>query len=133
MKKYIIDTQILIWGIIAPEKISTSIRTFLMGNAIFVSQVSLFEIAIKQRIGKLPELNLPINRLIEITLQDGFHILPIANHHIHTYQDIPLLEHHKDPFDRLILATALAENMPLISSDGNFKYYTPQITLISND
>lgn len=133
MQQYIIDTQILIWGITTPEKIATPIRKILISGSIFVSQVSLFEIAIKQKIGKLPALNLSIERLVAIIIEDGFDILPIANAHINAYQDIPFLEHHKDPFDRLILATSLAENMPLISSDANFKYYTPQITLIHND
>lgn len=135
MKQYIIDTQILIWYQLKSQSLSVSNYRLLLdtANDIFVSQVSLFEIAIKQKIGKLPALNLSIERLVAIIIEDGFDILPIANAHINAYQDIPFLEHHKDPFDRLILATSLAENMPLISSDANFKYYTPQITLIHND
>ncbi len=87
-----------------------------------VSQITLFEIAIKQKIGKLFDLDLPIKSLVEIILKDNFNILPIENKHIDAYADIPLLENHKDPFDRLILATAFNENIPLISADGNFKY-----------
>ncbi|RDB05008.1 type II toxin-antitoxin system VapC family toxin [Runella aurantiaca] len=96
----------------------------------FVSQISLFEIAIKQRIGKLPELETPIEDLIEIIQNDGFEILSLKNRHINLYHSVPLLETHKDPFDRLIIATAMAESLPVISADEKFKLYKEFITLI---
>ena len=131
--KYLIDTQILIWSIISPEKLSLRTKYILENEEIFVSQITLFEIAIKQKIGKLPELNIPINSLIEIMLKDNFNILHIENKHIEAYDAIPLLADHKDPFDRLILATVFSENIPIISSDANFEYYSSQIKLITNN
>ncbi|WP_409021323.1 PIN domain-containing protein [Dyadobacter sp. CY261] len=50
--------------------------------------------------------------------------------HIDTYNAIPLYEQHRDPFDRLILATAYAEKMPVVSADENFKYYKELISLV---
>jgi len=132
MVEYLIDTQILIWSLIAPAKISSSVREILENNIIGVSQISLFEIAIKQRIGKLPDFNLSVDETIKYLEEANFKIITIKNSHIIAYDAIPLWSSHKDPFDRLILATALSENTPIISADENFKLYQEQIVLIEN-
>jgi PIN domain nuclease of toxin-antitoxin system len=130
--KYLIDTQIIIWALISPNKISANVRDILQNNAIYVSQISLFEIAIKKKINKLPEFSMSINETINRLLEDGFEILPLKDIHLVSYDVIPLLTFHKDPFDRLILATALSESIPIISADENFKFYSSQIILIEN-
>jgi len=132
MQKYLIDTQILIWSIIEPKKISKNVAKILVSNAILVRQVSLFEIAIKQKIGKLPELNISIEELVSIIKEDDFDILKIKDEHIANYQSIPLLENHRDPFDRLILATSHFEKIPIISSDEKFTLYQDIVHLIDN-
>jgi PIN domain nuclease of toxin-antitoxin system len=88
------------------------------------------EIAMKQSVGKLPSLTLSIEELIQQLISDRFIVLPISNLHIVTYASIPLHENHKDPFDRLLLATAFAEHIQIISADENFKLYTSQIQII---
>ena len=75
--EYLIDTQIVIWSIISPNKLSVKVSKILQNHSIGVSQVSFFEIAIKQKIGKLPELNISIEDLITRLLADNFEILPI--------------------------------------------------------
>ncbi len=130
--RYLIDTNIAIWSVINPEKIIAYNQIILENNEIFISQVSLFEIAIKQKIGKMPELALTTEKLIERFEIDGFKILSINNQHIAHYHNVPLLEEHKDPFDKLIIATALCENMPIISADAKFTFYKDLITLIEN-
>ncbi|WP_298361870.1 type II toxin-antitoxin system VapC family toxin [Runella sp.] len=129
---YLIDTQVLIWFQTLDSRLKPTTYKLLtdLQNEIWVSQVSLFEIAIKQKLNKLPEFDLPLGRVIEFTEKDGIGILRIANSHIAAYDNLPLLPNHRDPFDRLILATALAENLPVISSDRNFRLYVPQIQLI---
>lgn len=129
---YLIDTQILIWSLINPEKLSAPNQTLLKTNSVWVSQVSLYEIAIKQKIGKLPEFDLTVEALLSQTRMDGFRLMPIKNTHIAAYDHIPLFPDHKDPFDRLILATALSERLPVISADENFRLYVSQIQLIEN-
>ncbi|MCY7358480.1 MAG: PIN domain-containing protein [Rudanella sp.] len=54
----------------------------------------------------------------------------ISGSHIATYDSIPLLPDHSDPFDRLLIATAIAENIPIISADDKFRAYRPQLQLI---
>jgi PIN domain nuclease of toxin-antitoxin system len=130
--RYLIDTQIFIWALINPEKLTESTKQILENNEILVSQTSLFEIAIKQKIGKLPELNLSIDELVEQIKRDNFTLLSLSTKHLSAYDKIQLVENHRDPFDRLLLATALSEDVPIISADSNFVYYVSQICLIKN-
>lgn len=74
---FIIDTQILIWSVMSPNKVSSKVRQILENNVIGVSQISLYEIAIKQKIGKLSELDLSMSDLINCLIQDGFEILSL--------------------------------------------------------
>ena len=92
----------------------------------------MIEIVIKSKLGKLPNFNYLINSLIEKLGEIEFEILPIKNDHINTYHSIELIENHRDPFDRLIIASALFENIPVISADEKFKNYTNIIELIDN-
>jgi PIN domain nuclease of toxin-antitoxin system len=129
----ILDTQIIIWFQLFEKKLSSSIYELLADtkNTIFVSQISLFEIAIKQKTGKLPELDKPIEEIIELIKNDGFKILSIKNSHIIAYHSVPFFaDLHKDPFDRLLIATALFENLPIISADEKFRLYDSIVTLI---
>lgn len=130
--EYLIDTQILIWYQEEDKRLSAEIYEILNNpkNIIWLGQVSIYEIAIKKVIGKFETFTISIEDLVEQIKTDGFQILHIKNSHIARYGDIPLLDIHKDPFDRLILATALSENIPVISSDEKFKNYTSIINLI---
>lgn len=129
---YLVDTQILIWILISPDKLTEKVKNVLENESIFVSQISFFEIAIKQKLQKLPDFDFSIEELVAIVQRDGFNLLNLQNQHIQAYADIPLLANHRDPFDRLLLATAFSENMPIISADEHFFAYQPQIQLIAN-
>jgi PIN domain nuclease of toxin-antitoxin system len=85
---FIIDTQILIWSVIYPNKLSSKVREILENNSNGVSQISLYEVAIKQKIGKLSELDLSMSDLINCLLKDGFEILSLKNVHIEAYERI---------------------------------------------
>lgn len=88
---YLIDTQILIWTLANPEKLSLGTKNILENKNIFVSQISLFEVAIKQKLGKLPGLDLSIEQLATLIEQDGFNLLVLQTKHIEAYSRIPLL------------------------------------------
>jgi PIN domain nuclease of toxin-antitoxin system len=134
MKSYLIDTHVLIWSLQNSPKLSNKWKQLLEDekNVIWVSQVSLFEIAIKQKLGKLPDLKISIEELIKELILVDFQILPIKNDHINAYHAIPLMDDHRDPFDRLLIATAFQEEIPLISADEKFKKYQSQIQIIDN-
>ena len=130
--EYLIDTHILIWYMEEDRQLSLDIYEILTNpkNIIWIGQVSIYEIAIKKAIGKFETFTISIDDLVEQIKKDGFQIMHVKNSHLARYGDIPLLEIHKDPFDRLILATALSENVPVISADEKFKNYTSLINLI---
>ncbi len=134
MNSCLIDTQIAFWIVQDSPKLKTKTRDILriMSDGVFFSQVSLFELSIKQKIGKLPEFNTNIEQIYTQLLENGLQFLPIQNNHIWAYEQIPLVDAHRDPFDRLILATALAEKLPVISSDDKFQYYDSIIEIIKN-
>lgn len=131
--QYLLDTQILIWSLEANLKLKESLRTLIENPAhtIFVSQFCLMEMSIKLKLGKLPEFIVSIEYITEQLLSDGFTILPVTNDHIFSYQSIPFFEEHRDPFDRFLLATALSEQIPIISNDEKFLLYRSLITVIN--
>jgi PIN domain nuclease of toxin-antitoxin system len=131
--QYLLDTQILIWSLEDNPKLKTSLRAIIenSANTMLVSQVSLIEMSIKLKLGKLPEFIITIELITSQLLSDGFEILPVSNNHIFSYQQIPFFEDHRDPFDRLLLATALSEQIPIVSMDEKLLLYRPLVTVIA--
>ncbi len=126
---YLLDTHCLIWFQENSPRIPFRVMNILQdtSNTIFFSQISLFEIVIKQKIGKLALFSASIQEVSNQALYDGFTFLPITNQHIYQYSNIPLFEQHREPFDRLLLATSLSDDLVLLSADSNFSLYTEWI------
>ena len=92
-------------------------------NEILISPATHWEIAIKVSIGKLT-LHVPYDKFIDLCLNRyGFRILPIEPVHTARLLIMPLPPNHKDPFDRLLIAQAIAEHIPMISDDAAFDLY----------
>jgi len=121
--KYLLDTHTLIWLIEASSKVSSDIKEKLKfpGNQIYLSSVSLWEIAIKSSLGRL-ELKSPFNKLLSDLNSTNITILQIENDYLEKLTTLPLI--HKDPFDRLLISTALVEGMTIITTDENIQKYT---------
>ncbi|MEO6136009.1 MAG: type II toxin-antitoxin system VapC family toxin [Ginsengibacter sp.] len=130
--QYLLDTQILIWSLEDNPKLKASLRALIENpdHTMFVSHFSLLEMAIKLKLGKLPEFIVSIEYITQQLSTDGFTILPLTNNHIFSYQSIPFFEEHRDPFDGFLLATALSEKIPIISADEKFLPYSPLIIVI---
>ena len=130
--RYLVDTQIIVWAKEDNPKLSTHIRRILQddANEILVSQLSIIELSIKLKLEKLPNFNVSIESFVNRLLLDGYSLLSIKNDHIFSYQKIPLFEQHRDPFDRLILATALSEELPLITADEKFQLYKNLVEIV---
>jgi PIN domain nuclease of toxin-antitoxin system len=114
---FLFDTHAVIWWFTEGSRVSEDVR-MLVGDAnndIYVSAVSAWEIAAKEKAGKLPQTSLLVlnyqNRLAEA----GFIPLPITAEHM--LRSVALPSEHKDPFDRILAAQALVEAMILISID----------------
>ena len=98
-------------------------------NTILFSQVSLFEISIKQKVGKLPAFYATIEEIYQQAINDGFTFLSIQNRHIYNYNNIPLIKDHRDPFDRLLIATAIEESATILSADDQLKLYSDLVSV----
>jgi len=125
--RYLLDTMVWLWSVGPTELIgSTGLEILRDGKQdLYLSTASSWEIAIKTKLGKydLPE---PPKRYVpkRLTAQ-GIHSLSITLEHSLRVYDLPL--HHSDPFDRLIIAQALAEGMTVLTSDRVFKKYPVQV------
>lgn len=121
--RLLLDTQALIWALEGDERLSKTAWQILEdpGNQRFVSIASGWEMAIKTGLGKLnPPIPLP--KLFPAELERlGFEILPIKAKHVHHVLDLPL--HHRDPFDRMLIAQALSEGLMMVGNDGAFDSY----------
>ena len=120
--KYLIDTKILIWILIDTNKIPSNILDLIKKkeNEIYLSLVSIWEIAIKISIGKLI-LPFELNNIIQEINELNINIIEIKPEHLIKTAELPFV--HKDPFDRLIISKSIIENLPIITSDNNFKNY----------
>lgn len=128
----LIDTQILIWfQLNHPNLGKTAVKLIAdQNNTIYVSDVSLYEIVIKQTIGKLADFDVDIQDIITIGKDEGFNFIPINHDVIAAYVGVPLYDGHRDPFDRLIIATAKENGLILLSADEKFELYKDYVSLI---
>ncbi len=125
MDSYLLDTHTLLWYLEADPQLSKKALEIIENLEIksIISHVSLWEIAIKMSIGKL-SIQMPFSELEPKLLIDGFHILPISSSHIIAYSELPL--HHRDPFDRLLIAQAIQDHLPILGNDDAFDTYPVQ-------
>lgn len=122
--RLLLDTHSFLWFINESPQISTSARTLIedASNQPFLSVASLWEMAIKVSIGKL-SLGQPFETLIPQQLSiNGIALLRITISHTAVVARLPF--HHRDPFDRLLIAQAMVEQMPIVSGDTAFDAYT---------
>lgn len=128
--KYLLDTHILLWLQSEPEKIHPKIQTLLRENStiVFYSMVNLWEIAVKNNL-KRQNFNVDIDLLVSACEQNDFIRLDLQLAHVKQYQELPLI--HRDPFDRILIAQAISENLCLITDDGIIKDY-PNVEILLN-
>jgi Uncharacterized protein conserved in bacteria len=125
--RFLLDTHVWLWLCRSPEKLSKHTRRHLLKeqNELLLSAASVWEIAIKYSIGKLPLPSPPGEYVLEgLTMTDTH---PIAVQFSHAVRVARLPFHHYDPFDRLLIAQAQAEDLPIVTSDPQFKPYEVEI------
>ncbi|SDD17800.1 type II toxin-antitoxin system VapC family toxin [Pedobacter soli] len=122
----LLDTHIVIWFITNDTKLPKRLKRIIEdpNNKCFVSIATYWELSIKYSLGRL-NLNSSIEEIFNIIEVSGFDILPITLNHI--LQLTTLEHHHNDPFDRLIIAQSISENLSVISIDNYFPAYKIQL------
>jgi PIN domain nuclease of toxin-antitoxin system len=127
--KYLLDSVIWLWSIDSVEKINEACREILENGReeVYFSAASAWELSIKARLGKL-NLPAPPGQCIPAFIaRQGLRPLPVTHLHAVKVYDLPL--HHEDPFDRLIIAQAIVEQMTVLTSDRAFRKYPVNVML----
>ncbi|HEX6689055.1 MAG TPA: type II toxin-antitoxin system VapC family toxin [Solirubrobacterales bacterium] len=117
--RLLLDTQVLIWVLANPERLPAATADALetYENQVLVSVASPWEISIKTALGKLP----PIDDLELLMADKHFELLPISLSHTAAVASLP--HHHRDPFDRMLIAQAQVEGLTLVTSDREIRRY----------
>jgi PIN domain nuclease of toxin-antitoxin system len=119
--RLLLDTHTFYWYIEGDRKLTSSAQSLIQdaSNEVLISPASYWEIAIKVNLGK-SVLNRPYEEFIELGLtQYEFSVLPIQPHHTARLIVLTFPVNHKNPFDRLLVAQALSENIPIVTPSSN--------------
>jgi PIN domain nuclease of toxin-antitoxin system len=121
--KVLLDTCAFLWLVTDDPKLSQLAKEIFLdsGNELILSAVTGFEITIKYSFGKLHLTEAPKEFISNRIQANGLTELPISMNHTYVLQNLPL--HHKDPFDRLLVAQALVNQIPILSSDEQLSAY----------
>lgn len=115
--RYLADTHILLWWLSDDEELTDEERYILQNEAIWISTGAIWEIVIKQRIGKL---KIPGN-IDEVLSDQSFEILDIKMEHVVALQTLE--DHHSDPFDRIQIAQCINEELIFMTRDKRIRQY----------
>ena len=116
MAKILLDTHLLLWWAYDDPCLPLAVtkRVSEKDAKVFISQVSLWEIAIKLRLGKL-QLSISLGELEVAVRQKGFHWLQLRNTHLLAVQAVEMCKEHRDPFDHLLVAQSRVESMNFLN------------------
>ena len=118
--RLLLDTHVFLWCVRDDRRLTKSIRALIAGaNEVYVSGASIWEVAIKQRLGKL---EVDIDQLVLAISRSGFIELPVTARHAAAVSRLPDL--HRDPFDRLLVAQALSEPLRFLTADSALQQYS---------
>ena len=122
MTRHLLDTHVLLWSLAEPERLRARHREVLSRDAaLLVSHASLWEIEIEASLGKLTRPDGFMRRIESL----GAELLPITLDHISAVGRLP--HHHGDPFDRMLIAQAVVERLPIVTADRAFAAYDVRV------
>lgn len=125
--KVLVDTHTFLWDLTDDPRSSTLARRILKSDdhELFFSLVSLWEIAIKIKLGKLNAIGSSVAYIRDEMDAYGMQLLPIRYEHVLQLEALP--PHHSDPFDRLLIAQAISEPLPVLTGDRRFSPYPVRV------
>jgi PIN domain nuclease of toxin-antitoxin system len=129
--KVLLDTHAMLWFIEGDRQISHKARQIIedTNNEVLISAISLFEISIKLKLSKLT-LRKSLTDIFQDIKNAGIVTISIENRHLLEYHSLELNPEHRDPFDRLIIATAISEKAAIVSIDQHFAYYQNLVEIL---
>ena len=121
--KYLLDTGVWLWSLRSPEFIGDEGRELLARGEeeVYLSAATSWEVSIKLRLGKLDFPGPPADYVPRYVAKQSLRLLSITHRHTARIYDLPT--HHKDPFDRILIAQALVEDMTILTADRDFRKY----------
>jgi PIN domain nuclease of toxin-antitoxin system len=121
--KLLIDTHAALWLFNRHENLSAAARNYLLDEKaeLYISIASAWEVAIKHSLGKLTEFPGGVKLFLSAIYENPIEIITVLPKHIEMVEQLPYI--HRDPFDRLIIATALCEDMSILTADENIQKY----------
>ncbi|MGH3616119.1 MAG: type II toxin-antitoxin system VapC family toxin [Pseudonocardia sp.] len=121
--RILLDTNVVLWMALEPESMRSDVVDLVEADAttLLLSAVVQWEISIKWRTGRLPLPEHPREWIARLSREFGVETLPVVPAHALQVADLP--DHHKDPFDRLLIAQAQVEGIPIVTGDGSFARY----------
>lgn len=127
--RLLLDTHVLLWAVAEPGKIPEQFRARIEAadNDVFFSAASIWELAIKMQVGRV-ELSVTPEEIAAAAVRSGFAELPVTAAHAARVRRLPL--HHRDPFDRLLIAQALHEPARFLTADRALARYTDLVDVI---
>jgi PIN domain nuclease of toxin-antitoxin system len=123
--RVLLDTHLLLWALGSPLKLSADTRKLVDTSEVYVSAASIWEISIKAALGKLKADAAEVLAAIQPA---GLGLLPITGEHAARVARLP--SHHKDPFDRILIAQALTEPMILLTNDKTLERYGDLVQVV---
>lgn len=128
--RLLLDTHVLLWALGEPERLNAETRAAIEDpdNEVFFSAASIWEIAIKARLGRA-DFTKRSDDVVSAAIATGFVELPVHSHVAQRVEALPL--HHRDPFDRLLVAQAMSGPMRFYTADTVLTRYSELVTVVS--
>jgi PIN domain nuclease of toxin-antitoxin system len=125
--RVLVDTHTFLWDLLDDNRSSRLARQMLKSSEhqLIFSLVSLWEIAVKMKIGKLNSLGSSVAYIRDEMSAYGMELLPIRYEHVLQLEMLP--PHHGDPFDRLLIAQAITESLPILTNDAKVREYPVKV------
>ena len=127
--KLLLDTHLLLWAATAPQRLSAEAQALFNNpdNELYFSAVSIWEVAIKRGLDR-PDFQLDVRQFRRGLIDNGYLELAISSLHAVAIDTLPAV--HRDPFDRMLVAQASVEGLPLLTSDALLAQYSGAVRLV---